>query len=83
MSWSGTARWSCHHKSSLVVADTNGAVLATFEVSPNGDRPGPQMLWDTGWCGYPGSEWEEEPPGEWSLAVFNHGLMRKGSDRDD
>lgn len=39
MNWSGTARWSCHHKSSLVIVDTAGAVLATFEVSPNATVP--------------------------------------------
>jgi hypothetical protein len=31
-------------------------------------------------CAYPGSEWEEEPPGRWEVAVFQE--SRPGETRE-
>jgi hypothetical protein len=78
MSGIHVARWSCQRPAAIVIADPAGRVVGTYSVERNGDCPGPQMLWDTPWCAYPGSEWEEEPPGEWSVAVFNEGLIGGG-----
>jgi hypothetical protein len=66
----------------LVVADQSGTVVGSYPVQPEGDRPGPQLLRHTGWSTYPDAEWQEEPPGEWSVAVFNHPLPRRESGQD-
>jgi len=71
------AKWSSQRTKQLVIVDRSGAVLDSYPVQPPGDRPDPQLLWHTGWSAYPGSEWEEEPPGEWSVAVFRHPLPRR------
>jgi hypothetical protein len=72
------ARWSHQQRDSLVVVDAAGTVVGSYQVPGDADRPCPQMLWETGWSEYPGAEWEEEPPGEWAVAVFNQGLIGGG-----
>lgn len=74
------ALWFRQQPGMVIVADSRGNVVATYTVSQSNDRPGWEMFAQTAWCLYPGSEWEEDPPGLWSVAVFNHGLMRKGGD---
>jgi hypothetical protein len=64
------ARWSAKERGALVITDIAGHVVDSRTVPLAGDLPYPQMLWQTGWVPYPGSEWQEEPPGQWSRAVF-------------
>jgi len=53
-----------------VITDTAGNVVDSYPVPLAGDRLGPQILWRTDWLAYPGTEWQEEPRGQWSRAVF-------------
>ena len=75
------ARWSAGRREELVVADQSGAAVSRYPVDHDSDRPSPQLLWHTGWASYPGAEWDEEPPGEWSIAVFRNPLPQRGTDR--
>ena len=76
-----TARWTAQQPGTLLITDDIGAIVAKHAVRPPGERPGPLILAGTGWAAYPGSEWDEEPPGCWSAAVFPHPLpQRPGSD---
>jgi len=72
------AVWSRQQSGRLVIADTAGTVMATYPVARAGDRPGPGMLLGSGWYAFPGAEWEEEPPGRWSVAVFRHPITQAG-----
>jgi hypothetical protein len=78
----GVAHWPQSRWDRIVITDAAGTVLDSCPVTPDGDRPRPQMLWNTGWCAYPGSEWQEKLPGQWAVAVFNHELIQKGASRD-
>ena len=65
------ARWSENDRDVLVItgpAGEPGGIAPTL--NRRATFPYPQMLWQTGWVPYPGSEWQEEPPGHWSRAVF-------------
>jgi hypothetical protein len=73
--------WSIQRRSELVIADQSGVVVSRYPLKHDGDRPGPRLLWHTGWASYPGAEWDEEPPGEWSISVFRNPLPRRGTDR--
>jgi hypothetical protein len=64
-----TEKWSRKERGTLLITDETGEVVGSYAVTPNGDRPGPEILWRTGWVAYPGTEWREQPPGEWSRAV--------------
>jgi hypothetical protein len=66
----GVARWSTDQPGTLHITSPAGEVVDAHTVTPPGDRPGPQILWHTGWSAYPGAEWQEEPPGQWSRSVF-------------
>lgn len=68
-----TARWTACHPGSVVITGANGAVLATRPVACARGRPRPELLAGTGWAHYPCREWEEDPPGQWSIPVFPHG----------
>jgi hypothetical protein len=72
------AVWSRQQSGRFVIADTAGTVMATYPVPQTADRPIPGMLLGSGWCAFPGAEWEEEPPGRWSVAVFRHPAMQAG-----
>jgi len=72
------ACWSAAQRGKLIITDSAGREVASFPITRDKDRPCPQMLWETGWSAYPGSEWEEEPPGEWSVAVFNQDSIGQG-----
>jgi hypothetical protein len=72
------ALWSYRDRSRVVVADVAGNVVGSYPVPCESDRPGPEMLWDTVWCEYPGSEWEEEPEGQWSVPVFSQERHAEG-----
>jgi hypothetical protein len=63
------AQWS-GGRNNLVITDPAGNVVDLQLTEPAGDRPPAQILWHTGWVAYPGTEWQEEPPGQWSRAVF-------------
>jgi hypothetical protein len=65
-----TARWSLARRGRLDITDSGGDVIQSYAARHWGDRPDSEMLWRNGWLGYPGSEWEEEPPGHWSMPVF-------------
>ena len=65
------AQWSEKDRDVLTITGPAGNVVESLRrVEPAGDRPGPRILWRTGWIAYPGTEWQEEPPGQWSRAVF-------------
>jgi hypothetical protein len=68
----GIARWSGDQRGTLHITGPAGNVVDSHPVTPPGDRPGPDILWHTGWTAYPGTEWQEEPPGQWSRAVYRH-----------
>ncbi len=65
-----TARWSHGQPDMLVITDMAGTIVDSHPAHPAGGHPGPRMLWDTGWMAYPSAEWQEDPPGQWSRAVF-------------
>jgi hypothetical protein len=71
MSSSGhVASWS-RQKKRIVITDPGGSIAASYPVPHNGDRPTPSLLQGTDWSAYPGAEWREEPPGQWTIAVFS------------
>ena len=51
-----------------------------YDVTPDGEKPLSAFLRGTPWCAYPGSRWEEQPPGpgsegrglewNWVIAVY-------------
>jgi len=64
------ARWSSQRKGQLVITTHTGQTVTSYPITHITQGPGPELLWDTGWLAYPGAEWEEEPPGHWSIHVF-------------
>ena len=72
------ARWSLRQRGRLVITDTAGGVVASYQVDPPGERPGHDMLWRNGWHAFPCAEWEQDPEGEWSRCVFS-GLCFNGN----
>jgi hypothetical protein len=74
------ARWSHQERERLVIVDVAGNVVSSCSVAQSCDRPGWEMLVSAGWCAYPGSEWEEEPPGRWEVAVFRDKSFSGGSE---
>jgi hypothetical protein len=72
------ALWSYQRPDIVAIADPGGNVVDSYPVPQSNGRPSWKMLAQTAWCLYPGSEWEEEPPGQWSAAVFSQGVTRKG-----
>jgi hypothetical protein len=79
MSDSYVAHWSDGHRGKLVITDRAGNEVDSLAIPPGGDRPGPQVFFHAAWAPYPGSEWEEEPPGRWSVSVFCERPARNGS----
>lgn len=71
------ARWSRRQRDVVVIADGAGRAVASFPVSGVFDRPDWKALLKTGWGEFPGASWQEGPEGVWSVAVFNHDLMRR------
>lgn len=65
------AQWSRERSEEMVVVDQDGEVVTSFPVGPAGDRPVPDMLLSNGWSAFPGTEWAEEPPGQWSRPVHS------------
>jgi hypothetical protein len=72
------ARWSRQERDRLVIVDPVGKLASSFPVQCENDRPGWELLLSTGWCAYPGSEWEEESPGHWSVPVFSDKPVTQG-----
>lgn len=66
------ALWSRRRSGTISIVDATGHVVASYLVPQAADRPGAEMLWGTGWSDCPGSEWREEFPGQWLIAVFRH-----------
>jgi hypothetical protein len=64
------AQWSEKEPDVLVITGPAGNLVRSLRIEPAGDRPGVRILWRTGWVAYPGTEWQEERPGQWSRAVF-------------
>jgi hypothetical protein len=67
----GIARWSPGQPETLLITDLTGTILDTHRIAPPGDHPRDGTLWPTGWAAYPGTEWHEEPPRQWTRAVFH------------
>ena len=63
------AYWSHSHKRQLIITDGAGKIVDSLTIPVEGDRP-PKVFADAAWAPYPGAEWDEEPPGCWSIAVF-------------
>ncbi len=80
------AQWSREKSEEMVVVDQDGEVVTSFPVRPTGERPVPDMLLSNGWAAFPGTEWAEEPPGQWSRPVHpqpqNGGTGIRSNDRD-
>jgi hypothetical protein len=74
------ARWTRKESGMLVIVDAAGNVVSSCSVAQDCDRPGWEMLLSTGWCAYPGSEWEEEPPGRWEIEVFQESRLGEASE---
>ena len=72
-----SAHWTATERHVVRITDGNDRVLGSYPIGAPGYRPGPETLWDTGWHAYPGSEWQEEPPGFWSCPVFRHDIKRQ------
>lgn len=64
------ASWS-RHEGRVVITGSSDTAVDAFPVSHYGDRPGTNMLASSEWCVYPGTQWQEEPPGQWTVAVFS------------
>ncbi len=64
------ARWSSRQRGQLLITAEPGQAAACYPIPQATYRPGPELLWDTGWLAFPGAEWEEEPSGQWSTPVF-------------
>jgi hypothetical protein len=62
-----------------VITDASGGAVMSFTVIPPGDRPTARLLRDTGWSHYPGAEWQEDPPGQWSIGVFPDRSTRRAA----
>jgi hypothetical protein len=67
---SHVALWSEKDRDVLTITGPAGNLVESLRIEPVWDRPGPRILWHTGWIAYPGTEWQEEPPGQWMRAVF-------------
>jgi len=67
-----TAGWATRQPHALRITGQSGAVLARIPARPAGNHPGPLMLAGTGWAAYPGSQWQEDPPGRQTVAVSGH-----------
>jgi hypothetical protein len=70
MSESCVAHWSAEQTGNLVVTDQSGNEVHTFPIPPAGEQPGSGLFFGTHWAQYPGTEWQEDPPGQWTRAVF-------------
>lgn len=64
------ARWSDEHPGKLVITDPCGNEVDTFGILPVGEQPGQGLFRGTPWSPYPGSEWQEDRPGQWSRSVY-------------
>jgi hypothetical protein len=67
----------------VTITNPAGNVVDSYTVLQASDRPDWELLAQTAWCLYPGSEWEEEPPGQWSVAVFSFGVTPKAGSRGE
>jgi hypothetical protein len=67
---SHVAQWLEKDRDVLVITGPAGNVVESLRVEQVWDRPGSRILWRTGWIAYPGTEWQEEPPGQWTRTVF-------------
>jgi hypothetical protein len=63
------AQWSCDKREEMFIVDQNGDLVTSFPVPPVGDNRVPDVLLSNGWSAFPGTEWAEAPPGQWSRAV--------------
>jgi hypothetical protein len=65
----------------IIADESSDAVIWSYPVATADGRPVPGMLRDIGWSLYPGSEWDEEPPGVWTVAVYEHQPGRKSGEK--
>jgi hypothetical protein len=70
MTDSYVAHWSRADSNRVVIIDAEGKTVDCFGAAPDGDRPSENAFCGAVWAPFPGCEWEEEPPGRWSVAVF-------------
>jgi Cupin superfamily protein len=71
-----TARWVVREREEVFITDTAGREVSRYPIPPGG-RPA-RVLLDNDWSACPGSEWREELPGQWRLAVFHRGQPQEG-----
>ncbi len=67
----GVARWAAWQPGTLVICGDTDALPAALTIPPAGERPGP-LLCGTGWATHPGSQWQQDPPGQWTVPVSRH-----------
>lgn len=71
------ALWSDQQADIITITDQAETVVDELKVAAVEDPPGPRVLAQTRWSGYPGSEWAETTDGRWSRHVF---LLRSWRD---
>jgi hypothetical protein len=65
------ARWSVAHAGRIVITGPEDShEVDAIVIPPGGDRPGPGLFCGSVWSPYPGPEWEEDHPGQWSRPVY-------------
>lgn len=80
----GVARWSAGQRHVVQITTPDGSLLDWYPLPLPVQHPGPEILRHTDWTAYPGTEWQEEPPGQWTCAVYRHGTPtppQQGVDR--
>ena len=74
---SGIAHWRAADRHTVRITDEADGLLDWFPIAMPRDRPGLETLWHTSWHAFPGSEWQEDPPGSWTRPVFRHAISGK------
>jgi hypothetical protein len=74
------AHWSRSHSRRLIITDKVGRTVDSLTIPAGEERPSEVWLGGTMWAPYPGAEWDEEPPGCWSVAVFRDEITRPSND---
>lgn len=80
MTPAGRASWKSSFPDQLLITTARDEYLPLTVPSP-GPRPTPALLQGTGWYVYPGAEWHELLPGQWTAPVFPLPSQRAASGR--
>lgn len=62
--------WSRREPALVIIVDGSGHVADSVTLPLPVTSPAPRILAGSDWLTYPGTEWEQDPPGEWSIPVF-------------